>query len=154
MPADFGAACVQGLDARQHLRGQARIKGLNWRHIDAHAAHAQGMQTRQLRIGHILVHVHNASAMRRAHGLHGLQHAGVVAAIGRGLDKHKTHQTQMAGQMLVFAPGRVRWCVAQAICIRVGAGWAEHVEVGIASVGGGGKGRRAFFFHGHGFSNG
>ncbi len=85
LPADLGAAPAQALDARQELRGQARLVALDGRHVDAHPEDAELLQALELGIGSVFIEVDDAAGFFDSDFAHRIEHTAVVASVGGGL---------------------------------------------------------------------
>ena len=105
LPAKLGTARVETCDARPHRRGEAGRQRLHRRDIDAHAAHAERIHLREQRVRRILVHVDDAAAARDPDLAHGVEHAGIVAAIGAGLHEHEALAAEMPGELEIVRSG-------------------------------------------------
>ena len=94
MPAELGAARVEALDPRPHRLRKAGLGRLDRRDIDPHAAHAELVHLGEQRVRRILVHVDDAAAARDPDLAHGIEHAGIVAAIGARLHEHEALEAE------------------------------------------------------------
>src|SRR5215510_8387637 len=71
---------------------------------------------------------------RRTKFAHGIQHAGIVKAIGAGLDEDVTHKAETADDLEIGLKRLIRRLIADVGAVRVTLGRAEHVEMRVAGV--------------------
>ena len=117
MPAELGAARVEALDPRPHRLREAGRRRLDRRDIDPHAAHAEAIHLGQQRVRRILVDVDDAAAARDPDLAHGIEHAGIVAAIGARLHEHETLEAEQRGEFEKVGERRKRRSVAQILAV-------------------------------------
>ena len=135
LPADLGAARIEALDARPHRCGEAGRRRLHRRDVDPDAAHAELVHLGKQRVGRVLVHVDDAAAARDADLAHGIEHAGVVAAVGAGLNEHESLDAEQLGELQIVGEWRERRSIAQVLvdaAVRIAVGRAEHMEMRVA----------------------
>jgi len=65
---------------------------------------------------------------------HGIQHAGIIKAIGAGLDEDVTHKAETADDLEIGLKRLIRRLVADVGAVRVTLGRAEHVKMCVAGV--------------------
>src|SRR5882757_2455791 len=97
LPAELGATRIETLDARPHRLREAGCRRFHRRDIDPHAAHAELVHLGEQRIRRILVQVHDAAAARDPDLAHGIEHAGIVAAVGAGLYEYEAFEADELG---------------------------------------------------------
>ncbi len=133
LPAELGAARLQPLDARQQLVREAGFGRVDRRDVDAHAAHAERVHRRELRIGSVLVDVDDAAAAR--HLAHRVEHAAVVAQVSARLDEDEALEAHGSRMREVVLERGYRWLVAQLrVARRVAISGPEDVEMGVAGA--------------------
>ena len=135
MPAELRAARVDPLDPLAPLCREAGIIGLDRRLVDAHAAHAELVHLGEQRVRSILVDVDHPAAAREADLPHGVEHAGIVAAVGARLHEHEALHAEMPGELHVVRQRRERRRIAQVLVdapVRIAVGGAEHMEMRVA----------------------
>ena len=71
------------------------------------------MHLGQRRVRRILVDVDDAAAARDPDLAHGVEHAGIVAAIGAGLHEHEALEAEQAGDLEIVGERRKRRSVTQ-----------------------------------------
>src|SRR5262245_9553604 len=84
----------------------------------------------------VLVHVHDAAAAADPDLAHGVEHAGIVAAVGARLHEHETLDPEQFGEHEIIGQRRQRRGITQLLrrsgSIRIAVGWTEYVEMRIA----------------------
>src|SRR4029453_4278009 len=116
----------------QEISGKTRVTRLDRVHVDAHAAHARGVQALERGIARVLVDVHDAAAALRTDFAHRVEHAGVVAPVGAGLYEDITTDPQGRCMSQVILQGSVRRLVPRVAGVGIALGRAEDVEVAVA----------------------
>ena len=137
LPAHLGAARVEPLDARQHRRGEAGLRRLDRRHVDPDAAHAELVHFGKRGVGLVLVDVDDAAAAAGTDLAHGIEHAGIVAAIGARLNEHEALHAEQPGKLQIVGERRKRRRIAQLLvdaAVRIAVGRTEHMEVRVACI--------------------
>src|SRR5262245_9267143 len=136
LPADLGASRIETLDARQHGRREARLRRLDRRNVDPHAPHTERIHLREQRIRGVLVHVHDAAATADPDLAHGVEHAGIVAAIGAWLHEHETLDPKQFGEHEIVGERRQRRGITQLLrrsgSITIAVRRTEYVEMRVA----------------------
>src|SRR5262245_14508197 len=136
LPADLGAARIETLDTRKHGRREARLRRLDRRNVDPHAPHAERIRLREQRIRGVLVHVHDAAAAADPDLAHGVEHAGIVAAIRARLHEHETLDPEQFGEHEIVGERRQRRGITQLLrrsgSIRIAVRRTEYVEMRVA----------------------
>ena len=88
------------------------------------------------RVRRVLVDVDDAAAARDPDLAHGVEHAGIVAAIGARLHEHETLEAEQRGELEKVGERRERRRVAQILrrsaSIRIAVRRAEHMEMRVA----------------------
>ena len=135
VPADFGATRIEPQDARQQARGEAGFRLLHRRDVDPHAADPRHIELGEQRVGRVLVDIDDAAAS--GHAGHGIEHAGIVAAIGARLDEHEARKAEPPRLLEIILERRERRRIAKLLvdpAVRVAVRRPEYVEMGVAAL--------------------
>ena len=149
-PSQLGTTGVEPLDAGQERGAETRIGRHDRANVDADAADPRGVERLEFGIGDILVDVDDPPASGQL--AHGVEHAGVVTAVGARLDEHPPLEPEPSREREEIGERRQRGFVTKIRSVGITFGGAEDVKVAVA-----GQRRRlqlglGFMMRWHGFS--
>src|SRR5277367_528526 len=122
-------------DAGPHRSSEPRFRFADRRDIDANAANADGVEFGQFPVtGVVLVEIDNAAPDRGIELTHRIQHAGIIEAVGAGLNEDIAYETDTARQFKIKLHRFVRRLVTDVATVGVFLGRPEYMKMGIASV--------------------
>ena len=135
VPAELGAARIEPLDARQQVRREACLRLLHRRDVDPHPADPNRVEPGEQPVRRILVDIDDAAAS--GHASHGVQHTGVVAAVGARLNEHEAREAEPLRLGKIILEGREGRRIAQLLvdpAVSIPVRRPEYVEMGVAAL--------------------